>query len=68
MWTIDAHLRFHPGGQMCCGSVVRPYEVLIPADATRVEIWFRNWFKVMSFCEDWDSRYGQNYWYDVERN
>jgi Family of unknown function (DUF6209) len=49
------------------GHRSKPFELVVPRDATRVEIWFR------FGCEDsgqpndvaWDSRFGQNYWFDV---
>jgi hypothetical protein len=43
------------------------YAVVVPMDATRVELWFRNFYQYSSGCEAWDSRYGANYWYDVVR-
>ena len=79
VWDIEACIKFHPGGQLYSGSVLekirkdgmvvqlvpRAYEVLVPSDATEVELWFRNFFDVSSACEAWDSRYGQNYRYEV---
>lgn len=34
-------------------------------DATRVELWFKNTDYTYGECVAWDSRYGQNYRFDV---
>jgi hypothetical protein len=51
------------------GAVVdlRPkaYVVTVPMDATSVEMWFHNSYRMSSSCEAWDSRFGQNYVYAV---
>jgi Family of unknown function (DUF6209) len=79
VWDIQVFVCFHPGNQRVeastlqdvrqSGMVVRldpkPVEVLIPPDAQQVEMWFLNTSGVSSRCEAWDSRYGQNYWFDV---
>jgi hypothetical protein len=82
VWEIEVGMIFHPGGQWFVGSVMRkvrmpeggplislepqPYEVTVPADATRVEMWFKNYTTIGGRgCEAWDSRYCQNYWFDV---
>ncbi len=80
-WDIEAQGRFLPGGQTFSGSVVafattetglrldRPspgaLEVEVPRDATAVEVWFRNWSAMSSPCEAWDSRFGDNYRFEV---
>lgn len=82
VWDIEVGMIFHPGGQWFVGSVMRkvrmpengpivslepqPYEVTVPADATRVEMWFKNYTTIGGHgCEAWDSRYCQNYWFSV---
>jgi hypothetical protein len=40
-------------------------EVVVPMGATQVELWFRNSYQASSRCEAWDSRFGQNYWFNV---
>jgi hypothetical protein len=65
-WSIIAYLRFHPGGQEQSGRVApvsQPWEVAVPADATKIELWFNN--TDQTGCTAWDSRYGQNYWLEV---
>jgi hypothetical protein len=63
-WSIAAFVRFHPGEQLQSGGVVPgPLEVLVPDDATRIELWFNN--SDQTGCVAWDSRYGQNYWLSV---
>ena len=65
-WSIAAYLRFHPGGQEQSGLVVpgsQPWEITVPNDAKKIEMWFDNTDE--SGCITWDSRYGQNYWFEV---
>lgn len=51
------------------GAIVdlRPkaYVVTVPTDATSVEMWFHNSYRMSSSCDAWDSRFGQNYVYTV---
>jgi len=42
-----------------------PWEVSVPFDAAQVELWFHNFFQMSSRCDAWDSRFGQNYWFDM---
>jgi len=81
VWDIDVGMIFHPGGQHFGGSVMRkvrmpnegpivslepqPFEVTVPSDAAHVEMWFHNYTTLGHGCESWDSRYCQNYWYEV---
>jgi hypothetical protein len=81
IWDITAYVLFNPGGQLEQGPVLREirqgdygmvvghapqvFEVSVPADATGVEIWFRTWNYISGVCEHWDSRYGQNYRFNV---
>jgi hypothetical protein len=83
-WRIAAFVRFHPGGQLATGSVLegirggptgpvrdhrpKPLEVVVPQEATQVEVWFRSGLEELgSSAVAWDSRFGQNYWFDVAR-
>lgn len=72
-WSITAGMRFHPNGQEQSGAVTAREQtgvvvaasltVEVPTDATKVELWFKNTDN--TGCVAWDSRYGQNYWFDV---
>lgn len=73
-WDTLAYVRFLPGGQLFSGSVKeatgsttfvnKPFTVTVPADATRVEMWF---FTSGRTCQSrYDSNYGQNYGFPVE--
>ncbi|WP_437730079.1 DUF6209 family protein [Sorangium sp. So ce1335] len=42
-----------------------PLEISVPDDATRVEMWFHNFSQTSARCDAWDSRFGDNYWFDV---
>jgi uncharacterized protein DUF6209 len=37
----------------------------IPLDAAQAELWFERHNVASGPCQVWDSRFGQNYWYDV---
>jgi uncharacterized protein DUF6209 len=63
-WNIAAYLRFHPSGQeQVRGLVSGPLKVDIPDDTSQVEMWFNN--TDQTGCVAWDSRYGQNYWFET---
>jgi uncharacterized protein DUF6209 len=72
-WSITAGMRFHPNGREQSGAVTTrdqsgavvaaPLTVEVPIDATKIELWFQNTDN--TGCVSWDSRYGQNYWFDV---
>jgi hypothetical protein len=63
-WSIAGYVRFHPGKELeSVGLKYGAAEVDVPADASRVELWFNNTDN--TGCVAWDSRYGQNYWVDV---
>src|SRR5207249_5717950 len=47
------------------GHVPMPFEAAVPSDATLVEIWFHNFYQTSSRCDAWDSRFGENYWFEV---
>ena len=79
-WEMVAHARFTPGGELRSGSVVafenvmgqptntartEALKIKIPLDATAVELWFENRSGAGSDCQVWDSRYGENYRYEI---
>src|SRR5207244_2551133 len=72
--------RFHPAGEFHTGSLTQgvaspsgmtvdrkpiPFELGAPTDASQFELWFQNKDTYGSGCVTWDSRYGQNYWFDI---
>jgi hypothetical protein len=81
-WDLWGNVRFHPSLQLFSGNLVLHFEgsppqvivpprpiplaVPVPADATEAELWFEN--TDVFGCSAWDSRFGQNYWYDVARH
>ena len=63
-WNLVATTRFHPGGEEQQGSVAKRFlTVDVPVGTKRIEMWFNNTDHVG--CVAWDSRFGQNYWFDV---
>ncbi len=42
-----------------------PLELSVPDDATQAEMWFHNFSQTSRRCDAWDSRFGDNYWFDV---
>jgi uncharacterized protein DUF6209 len=42
-----------------------PLELSVPDDVTQVEMWFHNFSQTTTRCDAWDSRFGDNYWFDV---
>src|SRR5262245_56707227 len=78
---IVALCRFHPRGDLVTGSVVapirngepgtvvgpvtHPLEFAVPSDATKAEIWFHGSYQTTSRSDNWDSRFGANYWFDI---
>ncbi len=63
-WSIAGYVRFHPSMRLeSVGLRSGSADVEVPADATRVELWFNNTDN--TGCVAWDSRYGQNYWLEV---
>src|SRR4051794_16349317 len=80
IWEIEAFARFHPRGEITHGSLLEPvrtengmtvahapvpYSVMVPQDATQIEMWFHTYNQISGRCDAWDSRFGENYWYDV---
>lgn len=72
-WDIIADIRFHPNGRESGAVMVRESGAMVatslivdvPVDALKIELWFMN--TDHTGCVAWDSRYGQNYWFDVTR-
>lgn len=65
-WSINVHIRFHPGGQVHAGDVsLGALVASVPANATQIELWFHNTDHTGGSA--WDSSYSQNYWLDVVR-
>ena len=56
--------RENPPG-MVIGHVPVPFECPVPGDATRAEIWFHNFYQTSTRCDAWDSRFGENYWFEI---
>jgi uncharacterized protein DUF6209 len=52
-----------PGAVVAHRSV--PLEISVPDDATQAELWFHNFSQTKTRCDAWDSRFGENYWFDV---
>jgi hypothetical protein len=79
VWDIEALARFYPRGEILRGSLLdrirtggvvtslipKPTEFAVPSDARRLEIWFHNFAAAGGHCDAWDSRFGENYWFDV---
>jgi hypothetical protein len=64
-WSIAGYVRVHPGeALLSLGLKSGSAELAVPAGARRLELWFNNTDN--TGCAAWDSRYGQNYWLDVE--
>ena len=60
MWSLTAHLRFQPGGELRDVAVTDgPATVPVPTDARSAEVWFES--VNVSGCHQWDSNYGNNY-------
>jgi hypothetical protein len=78
MWDVKIFIRFHPSGQLDEGSLLervgdpnparepmpKLFTIVVPPDATKVEMWFYTQGRDQI---GWDSRFGQNYWFDVAR-
>ncbi|MDI3466302.1 MAG: hypothetical protein OJF50_005123 [Nitrospira sp.] len=50
---------------MIIGHKPIPFEAAVPDDATQAEVWFHNFSEVSGRCDAWDSRFGENYWFEV---
>jgi Family of unknown function (DUF6209) len=58
------HDRENPTG-MVIGHKPVQFESSVPSDATQAEIWFHNFSDISQRCDAWDSRFGQNYWFEI---
>lgn len=58
-------IRAGVGGGMVVDHRSVAFEVPVPSDATRAEIWFHSFYQTTSRCDAWDSRFGDNYWFDI---
>lgn len=71
-WPVTVYARFHPDGQekaFPMESYGKSAERVLdmPIGTNKIELWFQ--FTVYwSECAAWDSRYGQNYWFDVTQD
>ena len=50
---------------MVIGHRPTTLELPIPSDATQMELWFHNFSQTSSHCDAWDSRLGENYWFEI---
>jgi hypothetical protein len=79
VWDIEAFARFHPRGELLHASLLdrvrtagvvtmlvpKPMELAVPIDARQLELWFHNFTEFGGQCDAWDSRFGENYWFNV---
>lgn len=79
VWEIEAFARFHPRGELLHASLLdrvrtagvvtmlvpKPMELAVPIDAKQLELWFHNFTEFGGRCDTWDSRFGENYWFDI---
>jgi len=79
VWDIEAFARFHPRGELLHASLLdrvrtagvvtllvpKPMELAVPIDARRLELWFHNFTEFGGQCDAWDSRFGENYWFNI---
>lgn len=79
VWDIEAVAKFHPRGELVRGSLIqrmsrdgvvttsapKDLEITVPSDSRRIEMWFHNFAELGGRCDAWDSRFGDNYWFDV---
>ena len=54
-----------PDTGMVVGRDPAPLEFEVPPDTTQLELWFHNFAVTSGRCDAWDSRFGQNYWFEV---
>jgi len=79
LWDIEAVAKFHPRGELVRGSLIqrlsrdgivatsapKDLEIAVPSDSRQIEMWFHNFAELGGRCDAWDSRFGDNYWFDV---
>ncbi len=63
--SVLQEIRANPNSGPVIGYSPRTLVLDVPEDATQVEMWFRSWWDLWQFSEVWDSKFGQNYWFDV---
>jgi hypothetical protein len=80
VWDIEALVRFHPRGELVHGDLMEPIrtggvvtalspkrlEIAVPDDTAQIEMWFHNLAEIGGRCDAWDSRFGENYRFDVD--
>ncbi len=76
-WTLEANARFTPTGDVQTASVIAfnqrfgseadsvSPKMVIPDDASKMDIWFKNAAYTGGFCESFDSNFGRNFSFDV---
>jgi len=80
VWDIEALVKFHPRGELVHGGLMeqirtggvvtalapKRLDLTVPSDTTQIEMWFHNFIFIENGarCDAWDSRYGENYWFD----
>lgn len=75
---INATVRFYPSCQTYVGTQMGqiasiatgdlflvPFEIQVPLDTTQIEVWFHRTTSAGHI--EWDTRFGQNYWFSVAR-
>jgi Family of unknown function (DUF6209) len=79
LWDIEAVAKFYPRGELVRSSLIqrmsrdgivttsapRDLELAVPSDSRKIEMWFHNFAELGGRCDAWDSRFGDNYWFDV---
>jgi len=57
--------RDNPPGPVI-GHVPHALDLPVPPDATRAEVWFHGFYQTTSHHDSWDSRFGENYWFEIQ--
>ena len=58
-------IRQPPEGGMIVALQPAPFAFFVPPDTTQLELWFHNYYDVSAGCSAWDSRFGNNYWFEI---
>ena len=56
--------RENPPG-IVISHVPQPLDLPVPPDATHAEIWFHGFYQTSTRRDGWDSRFGENYWFEI---
>jgi Family of unknown function (DUF6209) len=56
--------RENPPG-IVISHVPQPLDLPVPPDATHAEIWFHGFYQTSTRKDGWDSRFGENYWFEI---